>query len=308
VIYGEGTHTAILVPRDALCRAIAPASATYEILDLRRSESDSDRVVQASAAATISSVSTTLAATAGPGNGDDYALTLTSATGVVVGHTYRISEGALTEAVTIAGLSGTSARTLAPLQNDYTGSATFTGIELSGTIPSALSDEEDQIESAGGGPFAIIWRYTIDSIDYVIPTQFFLSRYSIPCPATPADVAAYDPRLARKVAASHLTYTQALNAAMLDFIGELDARHISPTHALLQEAGKLAVIKKSCAKLAMWMENEADLADKYDAEYHAQMEHIGRGRAPLGTVDVDCTSAVAEAGSSTKRRGILARC
>jgi hypothetical protein len=307
VVYGEGAHTAYFVPRDDQYRVIVPSAATYEILDLRRGESDSARVVVAAAAATIDSVSTTLDASAGPGNGSDYLVPLTATTNVVVGHTYRIQQNGDGEAVTVAAItSGASVTTLGPLQRDYTSGASFLGCELSCSIPTTITDDEDEIESAGAGPFVVIWRYTHNGRDYVLPAQFFLSRYILVPPVTEAQIAAANPPLAQTIAGSAFKISQAIAVAHRDWIADLEAMRIDPAHTLMPTTAEVAVSEKTQSYLEMWR-GEDDRAEKHEARYRAMVEKLRMGLPPLGTVDVKRVTATAEEGSSTRRRGVLAR-
>lgn len=307
VVYGEGAHTAYFVPRDDQYRVIVPTAATYEILDLRRGESDDARVIVAAAAATVDSVSTTLDGSAGPGNGADYRIPLTATTDVAVGHTYRITQAGDGEAVVVGAIeSAASVTALGPLQRDYTSGATFQGCELSCSIPIGLTDDEDEIESTGAGPFVVIWRYTHAGRDYVMPTQFFLGRYSIVPPVTEAEIAAANPPLAQTVAGGTIKISQAIRVAHSDYIADLESMRIDPAHTLLGETSKKAVRELTQAYLEDWR-GKTERADMHRQRYDKMLERIRLGLPPLGTVEVNRVSATAEEGSSSRRRGILAR-
>lgn len=307
VVYGEGAHTAYFVPRDDQYRVIVPTAATYEILDLRRGESDDARVIVAAAAATVDSVSTTLDASAGPGNGADYRIPLTATTNIAVGHTYRITQAGDGEAVVVGAIeSAASVTALGPLQRDYTSGATFQGCELSCSIPIGLTDDEDEIESTGAGPFVVIWRYTHAGRDYVMPTQFFLGRYSIVPPITEADVAARNPPLAMAIGGGTTKIAQAIRVAHGDYIADLEAMRISPEHTLMSGVSSIAVGELTQAHLEEWR-GRNEQADRHRARYEKLLERIRLGLPPLGTVEVNRVSATAEEGSSSRRRGILAR-
>lgn len=306
VVYGEGAHTAYFVPRDDQFRVIVLATATYEILDLRRSESDAERTVVAPAAATIDSVSTTLDDSAGPGNGSDYTVPLTATASVVVGHTYRIQQSGEGEAIVVSAInSGVSVTSLGPLQRDYTNGASFLGCELSASIPALLANDEDEIEGLGAGPFAILWRYTHAGRDYVIPTQFFLSRYSIVPPITEAEVAAANPPLAQTSAASPGSIAQAIRVGHKDYIADLEAMRIDPAHTLMGAVSERAVRELAQAYLEDWRGKD-EAAERHRQRYREMMEKLRLGMPPLGTVDVRVDTATAAPGSSKKRRGVLA--
>lgn len=308
VVYGEGAHTAYFVPRDDQYRVIAVADATYEILDLRRGESDSERTIVSASAATVDSVSTTLDASAGPGTGADYTVPLTATTSIVVGHTYRIQSGAESEAVIVQGIdSGASVLTLGPLQRDWSSGAAFVGCELSCSIPVGLTDDEDQIESIGAGPFVVIWRYTHAGRDYVMPTQFFLSRYSVVPPVTEAEIAAANPPLAETYGGT-TRLAQAIRVAHQDYLADLEAMRIDPHHTLLGDVSRKAVRCLTQAYLEDWRGPTREaVAERHRKSYESMIDRIRLGLAPLGTVEVKPTTATAEPGSSTSRRGILAR-
>ena len=81
-------------------RAVAVASADFAILDLRYSADTAEHVLS-SGAATVDSVSTTLAAAAGRNTADPRALSVASATGIVAGRRYLLASGGRSELVKV---------------------------------------------------------------------------------------------------------------------------------------------------------------------------------------------------------------
>lgn len=310
VVYSEGDYTARFVPQDELLRVIVPGGTpTYEILDLRVDEDSSDRVRVVQASATVDSTNLALAAAAGPATSDEFLINLSSVTGLRVGSTYRLeSADGRGEDVIIASIDTTSTNveTLSPIRRDYPiTTSNLLGVELSCTIPAALVDDEDEIQSHGAGPFAVIWRYTEDGIDYRVARQFFLSRYSIAPQITPAEFAAMNPGLARRLGASGYDLLTALRWAQKKFVADLEKVLIDPAHTLFNMSAQVAVSLKTQELLHEWMsrapgDRDWELSAKRKMEYEQEFDAIVNGKMPRGTSEVRRITEVAPSGAEPR--------
>ena len=309
VLYNEGDQTVVHVPRDVLYRAVA-ASGTCEVLDLRESETSATRVVVAAAAATQDPTSATLAQAAGPATGAALEICLPTTAGFRVGHTYRIEDpDGDGEEIVVSAIDTSGAQRLhllTPLQRDYASASTLSGVELSCTVPLSLLDDEDNLGNEAG-PYAVVWRYTIDSTDYVIPAQFFVERYSVRPPASEVDVLLSRSTLADRCRGRIRIFPKLVDATH-DFVADLEAMDIHPARTLLTSAAKRAVVRLALESIYRELGTEDDIreAEYWAMRYSKVLGQIGSGKKPIGSVTVDNDPGIAPAGSDKKRRGFLA--
>ena len=127
-------------------RPVAPASATYAIVDLRYDADDASHTVE-SGSATIDSVSTTTSAAAGKGTSNPRQLTVASATGITAGRRYLLSYGGWAEEVRVAAVSSTTVVLTAPVSRAFVSGASFTGLEMSATVTSGTCAEEEYLDA-----------------------------------------------------------------------------------------------------------------------------------------------------------------
>lgn len=143
VYFGEGSQTIRTVPLRGASRPYLVGSGTYEIHDLRYPE-DSDSRILASGNVIVDSVSTTLSAAAGraPGVTDPRALTVASATGIVVGRCYLLRQSGRDELVEVDGISGTTIRLRAAVTQPFPSGSSLLGIECSCSVPAEVTADD----------------------------------------------------------------------------------------------------------------------------------------------------------------------
>ena len=107
------------------CEDGRPASITdVQVWSASADDTSTEEAATTGAAAVETNPNTTLSSAAGSGV-NPATLSVTSATGISVGRTYRLAAAGLYEDVTVAGISGTTVTSKSPLINDYASGATF---------------------------------------------------------------------------------------------------------------------------------------------------------------------------------------
>lgn len=316
LVYGAGAQTIRHTPRTSSGLASVVASATYSIADLRRSIGASDRVIQASTAATIDSVSTTIAAAAGPNTADPRKVTVTSATGIAAGGLYLLTHAStgFSEPVRVQAVTGAVLLLAAPVTASYAIGATFKGLAISGTFPSATANDEALFEN-GGGPYVIAWTYTAGGAAVTYEEIAFVERSATRCPATEEDVRVRYPEIGVGSVGGGASLSTFLRAAWLAVLADLTGRGVD-AHDLKSPLLVDLVSATTAARVARWsstaagdrVEEWADLADRMEARARDLLSAITRGRDRPGTVAINREDATAPPGSSTTvRRRFLER-
>lgn len=307
ILYGQGAQTIRTVPIDA-SGFPRVATATYSIVDLREGESVTRRTVVASTSATASTVSTTIAAAAGPSTANPRALTLTSATGVRVGGVYllRDTSGAVEEAVTIASLVSTAAETTRPISRAFASGAAFVGLELSGTFPSDVAGDESRLEN-GGGPFQVTWIYTIGSQLYVAPRELWLTRYGVAPWVRPDEVFRHLPGHSAVVGDS-ISPEQAIHAATDDFVEHMQSTgswRRDPAYFRGNISADLYVRKRAIVYMLRGSRSDAalQLATEYASEALQHANNLTEGRPGSRAVAIEPVTDTATAGGEKQAVG-----
>lgn len=316
LIYGGGAQTILHTPRTSTGLAVVVGSATYSIVDLRRSRDAADRVIQASTAATLDTVNTTISAAAGPQTADPRKLTVASATGITAGRRYLLTHATtgLSQPVRVQAVTGSVLLLAEPVAASYASSATFKGLEISGTFPSATADDAVLFDN-GGGPYLVAWTYTAGGSSLTYEEVLFVERAASLCPATEADVRERFPEIGPATVGGQAQLSSFLHAGWLAARADLLSRGIDVGDlkpALLVEAvcvGTAArVARYSSTAAADRQEEWADLADRFDSRYKDMLAAMSRGRDRPGTVEISREDATASPGSSAEvRRRFLPR-
>jgi hypothetical protein len=288
ILYGQGAQTIRWVPVDELGHPRALSSATYAIVDLREGESTSSRSVVASTAATAPTVSTTTTAAAGPSTANPRAVALTSATGVRVGGVYllRDTTGAVEESCTVLRLVSAAVELTRPLTRAFATGAAFVGLELSGTFPADVANDEARLDG-GGGPFQVTWSYTIGSVLYVAPRELWITRYGVAPWVRPDQVFRFFPGLAGYVG-QQIDPHEAIAAATDEYAELLQASGRDPAYTRGHPSATLYVCKRAIVHLCRGS-RAADLQaakDDFVAEATMHAGNLLGGRTPVRTAVV----------------------
>ncbi len=283
-------------------------TATYSVVDLRYGEESSNRVVS-SGNATLDTTSATTTAAAGEQTADPRLVQVASTSGFQAGRDYRIT--ALVgddppETIHVLSVdSGVtpSLKLQAPLRRSYAAGATVSGVELSADFSATVADDETRLHN-GAGPFLIIWDYTVNGVQHVVPQQIWLTRYSVVPPISEADLLLAFPALADR-SRGRYSPNAAIAFATDETISDLGDRRIDADYHL-DPSFKSAVRWHSASTLAMWL-GEEDLADKWYGRYERKLRAMTTTLGATGTVDINRDENTAPAGDSKTRRGFFAR-
>jgi hypothetical protein len=224
VRFGDGAFTLLGVAFDFDGRITRPTSATFVILDLRYGEDDTNRVVQASTAATVDAVSTTTSGASGGSQANRALVQVADETGVTADGRYLLTDATTGHRtmVGVANLVGKKVYLKEPLTRDYATGSTFEGIDVSATFPAAEANDEDRLDN-GGGPYAIDWTWvgvnptTQRDITYVKRNPEFQWRVTL------NECANVSPSLAKQLVNTDNAAEHFLEQAHHDYYAELAA-------------------------------------------------------------------------------------
>lgn len=293
--YGQGAQTIRWVPIDDMGIPRRVSAATYSIVDLREAEDTSRRTVAASTSATASSVSTTTTAVAGPSTANPRLVSLTSLTGIRTGGAYMLSHGsaAVDETITVSRtITGAlQVQTSRPLTRAFPSGSTFTGLELEATFPADVADDETRLD-LGGGPFCVIWVYTIGEQRYVTPQDVWITRYGATPWVRPDQVYRYMPGLASSTGGESFDPEQAIMAATDDLFEALSsaATPLRDPSNFRGDASATAYVAKRAIVYLLRAARDADalaLSQVYADEAKGHLNNLTTGRPPTRAVSVD---------------------
>ena len=271
LIYSAGAQSVRSVPmRSGL--PVSVASADYKLIDLRYSAT-SDGHVLASGAATIDSVSTTLAAAGGKSTGDPRALSVASATGIVAGRRYLLSSGGRTELVRVEAVSGTTLRLAATLPSYFASGSSFLGVEMVASIGADFLADDDYLSRH---TLAIRWE------PFGLPAfqeQIFVERVAPTPLVTPEALIELDATLPA-FTGDGFTMSTALRLALEDFQVDLAGAGLDDTRIMTGPIGANAVKYRAayhCLKHAA-EDSAVRRAQAYEARYHELLANLLAGK------------------------------
>ncbi|HEY8377122.1 MAG TPA: hypothetical protein VIK91_11565 [Nannocystis sp.] len=271
VTFEGGAQTVYSIAhRDGL--PVAPASATYAVIDTRRPATDPSHVL-ASGAATVDAVSTTLAAAAGRSTADPRRLDVTSATGIRAGHVYLLQSGGRMELVRVEGVAGTTLRLSAPVTHAFPSGAAFLGCEISCDIPAEVCADSAYLTEHA---LAVRWA-PAGLAPYVEPV--FVARASPSSLVTADELLAFDPTLAAH-AGEDLTPAAAIQQAHADFSVDLLAAGVEDDRILSGPIGRRAVLHLAAYHLVKHSSEASAMAraERYYARYVELRTSLLQGR------------------------------
>jgi len=267
---------------------------------LREPESGADRTVQASGSATVDNVNLTLQAAAGPTQANPRLLQLDALTGLVEGHGYLLESSSATELVVIEHLDSANnyAYTRDSIRNVYASNDTLRGVEVQGTFPSAEAADDDKLEN-GGGPYGIIWTYTIDGREYTPIDDAYVRRYTPHLLCTESDVLQSYPRLADR-ARNQINLSDAIATASRHARSELENADIRPELLAGSDTLTMASVYRTIATALRWLrsdsESDADDIEHYEQQYRSLMRSLLNGQPPNRVTQIDNQEADADPG------------
>ena len=296
ILYEQGEQTLYFVPVDQEGRPSVVTTPFATIKDLRKAVGSTGRAVLARAAVTVATATETLTAAAGPATADARKLTVASTTGFTAGRTYLLTKAdGQREAFVVDRVSTDAAiYTRESLESDYAIGDTLRGLEMPAAFPSAEASEQGDFED-GGGPYQVLWEYTIDGQLYLVPEVVWTVRYSVVPLINAADVRAAYPTLSDRVG-DRFQISRAVVMAAQDYAGDLQAAGMSEIYMQSGLAGKKAQRCKAIEWVLRWLRDHED-ADRWEERYDRIMGSLTTGRPPETTVQVSHVNDDAPAGS-----------
>lgn len=309
--YGQGAQTVRWVPIDANGVPRRVTSATYRIDDLREPLEGSRRVVVASTGATVSPVDTTLAADAGPETANPKRITLASVTGIQVGGVYMLTDGDAPsdEAVTVVRVNASESgvELSRALPRSFASGDAFQGIELTGTFPADVANDETRLD-LGGGPFQVTWSATIGGVLYIERRELWISRYGSAPWVRFDECAKHLPGL-DQVVGSAIDPTAAIAAATDDFHEALMSTGAGwerdPTTYRGNISADLYVRKRAIYYMLIGSRSDDSiaLADRFAEEARTHVNNLLTGRPGTKTVATHPVNDTATPGGEQKGAG-----
>lgn len=201
IISGGGAQAVEVYAQDSAGRPVKPSAATARIVDLTVSEDgdDADRIVLATSAATVDTVSTTTTAYAGRQADDARKVPLTSVASISVGRMYLLSYAGASESVLVDRIDGSSVFGREKLRGEYSSGATFVGLRVSASFPSAWANDATQLDRDPPPLFGVDWTFTGVTGPLVVRTLASIERRGTLLRATVQDLFDADPQLASSV-------------------------------------------------------------------------------------------------------------
>lgn len=291
VIHGQGAVTLRHVPVDHDGRARVVASATYEILDLRFSDTSSDRVVS-SGSATLGGVGTTTTAAAGPGETDTDLVSLASVAGVSTASPYLLSaDDGTAELVSLRAVDGLDVYTHLELRHDYAVGSAFRSVEIHASFPQTEADDDAEIQAAPH-PYEVRWTYDVDGETHVVPRVYWLSRTTVVPPVTELDVLRAYPTIGPRLR-NRASVSDAIAVATDDYQAEIRASGRSPVEFRGNDTARVAVRARALEYALRWCgpaQHDVDEADRFRSQYQYLMTQLLSGVPRPETITVPRTT------------------
>ena len=301
VIHNEGAQTVRHVPLDKHARPTRVTGATYEIFRFSEDSDSSDRTLVAQTPAVMESVNQVLQCDAGPSQANPKIMDVESASAYTVGRTYLITQDGRGEAFICDRVDNINneAYSRYELSRDYKAVlSSVQAIELEASFPSSEANDSDVLDEGDGLNYIVMWRYTIDNVDFRVPEQIELTRYSVAPFINEADVLLSYPTMSAR-ARGRVTIKDAIQVATHDFVAMVEAAGKNPSYFRASNAALWAVRERAIEYLLRWMGTDADTEDA-DRRSDMFMKHMGdllTGRPPHGTVQIRRDSDTATQGT-----------
>ena len=285
------------VPRDRYARAAIASSPTFAVVALWHSEDSTEREIVAETVTTVDTTTTTLSDDAGPAEANPKLLPVASSVGFVAGRSYLLVQGEVSQLVTCEGIDTGQFLCKQEVRHPFTSGATLRGVEISASFPADAADEDDL--EAGGGPYGIVWSYTIAGVGYYPIEEAWVVRYDAQPLITTADLERRWPEVASMVS-TRWSLEDAIASASDDFLADIESSGRDP-HGLLHSAvARVCVADKALEKLHRW--SRSDRGDEYAEvlrmDYDRRVRDLLTGQTPVRTAEISHTTNTATQGGS----------
>jgi len=300
IIHGAGAQAIRTVPVNAHGRPTVVTSCTYRIVDLRLGEDDPLReIVAAGTAAQIDGTSTTTDAACGRGTANAKKIPVVATAGFIAGHSYLIAKGDGTrESFIVEGIATNDY--LIPrdeLARQYSIGATVRGLEVSGTFPALVADDDEKIEDGEGGPYAIDWSWDLDPSPR--REMVWIIRQPDSLLITEEDVLSIDSSLTATTG-NRVSIATAIRQAAAEVRVHLQLHSIDPDNFHAPSALRLATAYRACWHLVRLMKGEENQAraETYMTEAQKYLDNITIGQPPEKSVKTIPSTDTAPGGTS----------
>lgn len=260
---------------------VRPLAATYEIVDLRYSDTDSNYSVVPVAAASLDTVDTTTTAACGRSSSAPSLITLTTVASVAAGRRYLLRNASgqhdLVTAVDVA-TGPKTVRALTEPQHSFPTASTFQGIEIWADIAADIADDDLYFDAE----LRVIWTFTgvdpsrvIESIRLVRPPPSWL---------TVDDLLRLEPFLANRQS----DLESAVAQAHQDIAADLRSAGIDPHTHDPGDIGRNAAVYRAAYLALMGQENDAarERAATHLSRYRWLSTQLTVGRDKPGVTEV----------------------
>lgn len=254
-------------------RPIAPASATFAVVDLRHDADDASHEVE-TGNATVDSVATTISAAAGRSTTNPRVVTVASAVGIVAGRRYLLSaSGRAPEIVHVTEVSGTTLVLASSLGGAFPSGSAFTGVELSATVSADVCAEEEYLDQ----PNRLAIRWTPAGHRPFIEA-LHIERLAVAPLVSPDEILKLDATL-HAYLDGNMSIADALAQAVEDFNVEMLTSGVDDDEILAGPIGRSALKYR-----AAWhvLKGSTDVsavsrAERYDARWQHLVSELVQG-------------------------------
>lgn len=309
LLYNQGDQTIRFVPHDHRMRPTYVASVTYAIEDLRvDDEASADRTI-ASGSVGPAAVSTTTDAIAGKGEADTRLISVVDSTGFVADRRWIVEQvDGQRELFTLHRIAGNDLYADKGLHHTYASGATVRAVDVAITFPAVELADKDNLHS--GGPYHVVFTYTIDDRVYHISRVLWINRFMVAPIIDESDVLRDNPFIKQRANAS-FTIADCILAAHDYFMGDMEALQVDLSVWSGSFNARQAMKELTLVYFHRWAGSGRDLSlvEMHMEEYKRRMANLTVStRPPLRTVEMDRREAEAQAGGETVQdRGIIVR-
>lgn len=296
------------VPRDRYARVSVPTGTpAYSIVALWRHDEAEDREIVASTNTSVDSTTTTLDEDAGPAEANPKLLPVTSEADFIPGRRYLLSQGTASEVVTCERTTTGQVLVKQELRNAYTTGATLRGIEISATFPDDAADEQDL--EAGGGPYGIVWSYTINGVGYYPIEEAWVVRYDTIPLITTDYLSIHWPEMS-SMTSNRWSPEDLIVAASDRIYADIEASNRDP-HGLRHDRILSVCCVYRCIEIVhdhVKSEQAGEIATKYGDLADRLLRDLLTGQAPVRTAEIkQSTNTASQGGSKTYGLPIIRR-
>lgn len=225
-------------------------------------------------------------------------LPVASSASFTPGRHYLLSQGELSELVVCESVDTNQVLLRHELRHDYATGAALAGVEITGTFPSAAAADESDLEN-GGGPYGVIWSYTLADVPYYPLEDAWVVRYTAQPLATVADLQRRWPML-DALCKGRWNPEDAIAAASEDFLADVEEAGRDPHNLKHAQVTTVCVADRALEYLHRWANTDDSIvrADLLRQDYERRLRNLLTGQTPTRTAEVQQSTNTATQGGS----------